>query len=157
MLIRLVPPTPHPTILFGIVFPETMPPNLPVPPAWHNQLSLLAVDDLELPTSLHALDKSAAITTLLSEVTFDIPVLTVSCIFADGAKEEWPLMGAGFVEALVSVLDDVNDSSTEIEREREREREWERKREQERQMISPHPVKPNKHKKQRSLLMTLVA
>ena len=162
MLIKLVPSTSEPTVLFSFDFPH-LPPNLQIPPAWANQIAVLNLDDLELPSVLHALDKSASITALLQEVTFDMPTLTISCVFVDGAQEEWPLMGPGCIEALETVIRDVNESAAEADRESEREVARERWREYERERLlttaMPLPVthKPGRHKKQRSLLMSLVA
>jgi hypothetical protein len=160
MLLKLVPPFPDPTVLFTLNFP-ILPSNVQLPQAWLNQITILNIDELDLPTSFHALDKSIAITVLLQEVVFDIRTLTVSCLFTDGVKEEWPLMGAACLKALESVLQDVNTSSLQEDRDAEREAEQHRWRESEREKllalsIPPSP-KPTKHKKQRSLLMSLVA
>lgn len=152
MLIRVIPLPPLPTILFTITFPN-LTRDLPMPPYWDVQLQRLAAEDLEIPHSIHSLDKAAWIAALLQEVTFDMTSLTVSALFVDHSVEEWPLMGRECVSALESVLRDVNDSALESE--------------QERADAPPQPppaplpppvqAKHSKHKKQRSLLMSLVA
>lgn len=152
MLIRVIPLPPLPTILFTITFPN-LTRDLPMPPYWDAQLQRLAAEDLEIPHSIHSLDKAAWIAALLQEVTFDMTSLTVSALFIDHSVEEWPLMGRECVSALESVLRDVNDSALESEQER---------------ADAPPPTPPaplpppvqakhSKHKKQRSLLMSLVA
>lgn len=123
MLIKLTPPpspTPTPTILFALAFPDP-PQNLPVPPSWAAQLARLAVDDLEAPPALHALDRAAAFPSLLAEVLFDLPQARVSCSFLDGATEEWEL-GPSCAEMLARVIFDVEEST----RAEERAREWQR-------------------------------
>ncbi|KAJ7755063.1 hypothetical protein DFH07DRAFT_959633 [Mycena maculata] len=129
MLIKLTPPasaTPTPTILFALAFPD-LPLNLPVPPAWAAQLARLSADDLEAPPALHALDRAAALPSLLQEVLFDIPAERVSCTFLDGAVEAWTL-DARCADMLASVIQDVEESG----RAEERAREWQRVVEEER-------------------------
>ncbi len=158
MLIQVVPNSPNPTVLFAIEFNNLLE-HLPTPPAWLYQLQCLSLDDLDPPNCIHALDKAASVACLVQKLTFDIPTLTVSCAFVDGLVEEWPLMGAGCLRALEGVVDDVNDSSVEVEREKERERvEQERERKRIQSLNSPpSSIKVTRHKKQRSLLMSLVA
>jgi hypothetical protein len=157
MLIRLIPAAPHPTVLFAITF-QNLPDNLPNPLSWTQQLNCLSMDDLEIPRAIHSLDKSAAIPNLVEEVSFDVPTLTVSCRFIDGSLEEWPLMGAGCLKALENVLNDVNESALETEREKEREKEIEKEKENLQSVVTPPTsVRVGRHRKQRSLLMTLVA
>ncbi|KAJ7103123.1 hypothetical protein B0H15DRAFT_194876 [Mycena belliarum] len=123
MLIKLTPPasaTPTPTILFALAFPD-LPPSLPVPAAWAAQLARLSADDLEAPPSLHALDRAAALPSLIGEVLFDLPRNRVGCTFLDGAVEEWD-MDARCAEMLARVICDVEESG----RAEERAREWQR-------------------------------
>ncbi|PFH51197.1 hypothetical protein AMATHDRAFT_47342 [Amanita thiersii Skay4041] len=111
MLIRLIPDSPHPSVLFALTFANTpfaysteRTHNIPhasihneaahgtpicISPGWTNQLAALANDDLDAPTALHALDRAAGIPTLLQEVTLDIPSCTIRCLFIDGSVEEW--------------------------------------------------------------------
>jgi hypothetical protein len=158
MIIRLVPPTSEPTVVFSIDF-QNLPSNLQLPQAWLTQITYLNMDDLEVPQSLHALDKSTALVSLLHEVTFDLVALTISCIFIDGAKEEWPIMGTACLSTLESVLCDVDQSTALADREKAREMELRKLKEIEiaKPPTPPSTVKSVKHKKRRSLLMTLVS
>ncbi|THH16211.1 hypothetical protein EW146_g4390 [Bondarzewia mesenterica] len=153
MLIRVIPTPPFPTVLFTITFPN-LPPDLPFPPYWDVQLQRLSAEELEVPQSVHALDKSAWIAALLVEVTFDMTSLTATALFVDHSVEEWPLMGQGCVSALESVLADVNLSADESEREKERSAAGSQSPVP---LPAPAQAKPIKHRKQRSLLMSLVA
>src|SRR5262245_38571405 len=108
MLIRLIPTTPLPTVLFTISFPNP-PPDIQIPESWNLQIQTLSYDDLETPRLMHALDKSAAFPTLLKEVLFDVPASIVSCSFVDGSREEWPLMDRRCLEMLAGVVRDVED------------------------------------------------
>ncbi|KAF7302617.1 hypothetical protein HMN09_00896200 [Mycena chlorophos] len=117
MLIKLTPQvsaTPSaaapatPTILFALSFPD-LPANLPLPHAWATQLARLAADDLEAPPSMHALDRAAALPSLLQEVVFDLPGGQVVCSFLDGKTEEWD-MGDECREMLDRVVFDVEES-----------------------------------------------
>ncbi|KAL0946293.1 hypothetical protein HGRIS_012542 [Hohenbuehelia grisea] len=152
MRIRLVPNPPHPEVLFSIVFDDLREP-LPSPISWVNQFNSLVAENLELPALHHSLDKAACLPSLLEDVSFNLNTLTISCTFVDGAMEEWPLMDMACLQALQGVISDVNSSAREAEREREREQQ-ERL---ERQTPPPSPTKQKGHKKQRSLLMTLVS
>lgn len=159
MLIKVVPGGDYSTILFAVTF-QDLPDGLPQPVSWSNQLHSLVQDDLEVPDNIHALDKAVWITCVLNEVCFNTSTLTVSCQFIDGHVEEWPLIGAEVLAQLEDVLFDVNESALETDREREREiakaREQERRRSE--SLNSPPPsVKVTRHKKSRSLLMSLVA
>uniref|UniRef100_A0A0W0F0T7 Uncharacterized protein n=1 Tax=Moniliophthora roreri TaxID=221103 RepID=A0A0W0F0T7_MONRR len=156
MLIRLLPAPSQPTVLFKLNF-EDLSESLQIPPAWSNQLSALALDDLEAPNLFHALDKAVGIQCILEEVVFDLVKSRVRCLFVDGEVEEWPiddgngsqrgcdcccgkrpgLLGCGscrrpasLTERLESVLDDVNESAKEVEREKQLEQ-TERLREEE--------------------------
>ena len=112
------------------------------------------------PAGVHALDKAAGLTSIIEEVTFDMSTLRVSCSFLDGSRQEWPLMDTECMYALESVVFDVSEAATETERER---------RESEARMRPPSPLPPPpplvassaprviKHKRQRSILMSLVA
>ncbi|KAK2460033.1 hypothetical protein APHAL10511_007956 [Amanita phalloides] len=107
MLIKLIPESPNPAVLFALTFanaPFVYSPDKPhasVPddismetslfmsPGWVNQLNTLVIDDLDAPIALHALDRAAGIPTLLQEVTLDVPSNTIRCLFVDGSVEEW--------------------------------------------------------------------
>ncbi|TDL27814.1 hypothetical protein BD410DRAFT_835108 [Rickenella mellea] len=177
MLIRLLPIAPLPTVLFNVSFPA-LPETLPFPAGWANQLHLAAAHDLELPTCVHALDKSGWALSLVHEVTFHMERGVVECVWVDGTRDEWGIGevgqvggdGGGCVRALERVLEDVEGSAKAGE--------WERAMEAGLHMPTPtlpptivqqqaaatataqqHPPVSGRprHKKQRSLLMTLVA
>ena len=154
MLIRLIPTPPEPAILFAVTFPD-LDDSLPMSPSWTDQLRSLQHDSLELPQAMHTLDRAAGLIGIVAEITFDVPALTISCRMADGAVQEWPLMEKGCLNALEGVVCDVNESSAEMERETEMEREMEKEKEKKR--FDTPSGKLTRHKKQRSLLMTLVA
>ncbi|KAF8634380.1 hypothetical protein AX15_000950 [Amanita polypyramis BW_CC] len=202
MLIKLIPDSPNPAVLFALTFanaPFAYSPDSPhasVPdevsaenslfmsPGWANQLNALAIDDLDAPTALHALDRAAGIPTLIQEVTLDVPSNTVRCLFIDGAVEEWmwpinpqipvpvdkcsrlqhgmaPLRC--YFEMLQSIVRDVNQSAMEEERERQRElylvqqqQEQQHRRSLEASVPLPRPPLKS-HKKQRSFFMNFVA
>lgn len=156
MLIRLTPQAPHPTVLFTIAF-NNLPETLPSPLSWANQLNCLAADELDVPTSHHCLDKAACIPSLLESITFDLTTMTASCSFVDGVTAEWPLFDPGCLKALHGVVNDVSMSALEAERERFREKEEEQQRLLDLMTPPPSPLKPKGHKKQRSLLMTMIA
>ncbi|KAL0573524.1 hypothetical protein V5O48_008429 [Marasmius crinis-equi] len=142
MLIRLLPPPNQPTVLFKLTF-ENFPKSIRLPTAWSNQLAALAIDDLEVPSLLHAFDKSTGMQCMLEEVTFDLVEGKVKCYFIDGEVEQWDIreetegeckcqqteykgsFGCGIcrrrttlTERLESVLDDVGESAKAMDRER---------------------------------------
>lgn len=146
MFIRLIPSPPHSAVLFAVAFPDLD--NISLPPSWVDQLRILQHDHLEIPSSIHVLDRAAGLVCIITEITFDVPALTISCKMVDGSIEEWPLVENGCLDALSGVVSDVNESA-EMERVTELENE-------KRRAESP-TGKVTRHKKQRSLLMTLVA
>ncbi|KAG5641996.1 hypothetical protein DXG03_003796 [Asterophora parasitica] len=160
MLVNIVPPTADAhlsAVVFSVIF-EDLAPKLPNPPVWTNLLQNLRRDELEVPESMHAFDRAAGIICLLEEVTFDLSTQIISCQFVDGSTEQWSFAGTQCVKALQRIVLDVNESSLDIEREREMERQKEREMERKRlESISPPSAKVTRHKKQKSLLMTLVA
>ena len=157
MLLKLVPVAPQPTVLFSLSFQNIETRGVDcIPPAWDNQLKSLLMDELEVPQGTHALDKAAGIPSLLDEVSLDIPSLTVSCRFLDGALEEWPLMENECLEKLDRVVADVSQSAEEAQREQRRAeivREIDAERLRERnQLDTPAQVR---HKKHKSLLKSM--
>lgn len=156
MLLQLHPPHPHPVIQlpFGFKDPDH---GLPNPHAWTAQLSNLMHDELDTPKTIHSLDKSVGITSLLEQVTFDLPSLTVSCRFVDGAIEEWPIITPGHVKCLRDIMSDVEQATAEDDRHRERLMEKEKERDVVRQRPPPSSVRVRSHKKQRSLFMSIVS
>ncbi|KAF9448436.1 hypothetical protein P691DRAFT_669437 [Macrolepiota fuliginosa MF-IS2] len=169
MLIQLLPTPPHPNVLFKITF-DDLPDGLVLPQTWTMHLSNLMHDELPIPRFRHALDKASFLPCILEEVTFDIPAASVTCRFIDGSVEEWKIdlngsqgrLGVKCLQTLECVVDDVRLSILEEERGKQREKEREREKEKERlkllQQSSPSSsVKSTKHKKKRSLLMTIVS
>ena len=146
MFIRLIPHPPQSAVLFAVSYPDL--PDALIPPSWSDQIRSLQHNELELPATMHTLDSAVGLTGIIMEITFDVPALTISCKMVDGVLDEWPLSEQGCLAALDAVVADVNESA---ELDRELELENERK-----CAVSPSPFK-GRHKKQRSLLMTLVA
>ncbi|KAH8112842.1 hypothetical protein DFH11DRAFT_1728193 [Phellopilus nigrolimitatus] len=154
MLLRLVPAPPLPTVLFTLAFPN-LPDGVPFPQNWSAQLQHVLQDDLEMPNCIHALDKSAGVACLLHEVSFCVFTRTVVCVFIDGSRSDWPLLDDRCVDALKEVLDEVNESTVAAEMEARRARVASMP--PPTRPASPIPAKLSKHKKSRSLLMTIVA
>lgn len=151
MLLRLIPDTSFPTVLFTLTF-TNLPDVVPFPQNWQLQLQQLLQEELEMPDCIHALDKSVWATCLLHEVSFNIVSKTISCRFVDETCLDWSIADDRCIQILQSVLADVNESSCDIEREKAR------------QPVPPtppsrpsSPMKVTKHKKSRSILMSLVA
>ncbi|OCH91155.1 hypothetical protein OBBRIDRAFT_545516 [Obba rivulosa] len=158
MLIHLRPPpstNAHPNILFTIAFADPCE-KVPIPANWASQLSCIQLDDLEMPRTIHALDKSTWLTAILQDVIFDLGAGTIACAFVDGPTIQWPLTHRQCRAALDGVVADVAQSTVELERERARKAAQFSSR-SETASPEPTPSKPPKHKRQRSLLMSLVA
>ena len=157
MLLQLHPPHPHPVIQLPFGFKD-LDHGLPNPHSWTAQLSNLMHNELDLPKTLHSLDKGVGITSLLEQVTFDLPSLTVSCRFVDGVIEEWPIITPGHVVSLHDIMSDVELATAEDDRQRERMVEKERERDVARQRPPPSSIRLGRtHKKQRSLFMSIVS
>ncbi|TBU39345.1 hypothetical protein BD309DRAFT_1052133 [Dichomitus squalens] len=130
MLIRILPVHPSPNILFTLTLPDpTHDAKVDCPPAWRAQANMVEeMQDegfgVEAPRNIHAMDKAAWHSALMTEVVFDVPARTVSCTFVDGAHVTWPLAPKGdsgnCLAALEEVVEDVQDSAAELERERAR-------------------------------------
>lgn len=156
MLLQLHPPHPHPVIQLPFGFKD-LEHGLPNPHSWTAQLSNLMHGELDLPKTLHSLDKGVGITSLLEQVTFDLPSLTVSCRFVDGAIEEWPIITPGHVKSLQDIMSDVKLATAEDDRQRERMMEKEKERDVASQRSPSSSVRVGRtHKKQRSLFMSIV-
>jgi hypothetical protein len=151
MLIRLNPHGSQPAHVFTLSF-GPLRDDLPIPNAWAYELQRLAADGIQQPSpsGLLALDKSVGLMNVLQEVTLDVPGLTVTCLFIDGHRHDW-MMDAACVAFLENILADIDEMYLESERER---RSLESK---ERVASESSDSRPTKHKKQRSLLMSLVA
>ncbi|KAM6501273.1 hypothetical protein JOM56_004287, partial [Amanita muscaria] len=191
MLIKLVPESPHPSVLFAITFK-----NAPfegfsekavvMSAGWASQLDTLVLDDLDLPTSLHVLDRAAGIPTIIQEVALDVPSRAIRCSFIDGSVEEWiwpfnsqtPTAAAKrpvtpisayamqqYMSAIEGIINNVAQSAVEDERERQKDMYSSQQQEQEHpgrtsSEYSPLPSSKSTvktHKKQRSFFMNIVA
>lgn len=152
MLLRLIPDPPHPAILFTLAF-TNLPESVPFPANWAQQLQYVLHDELEMPTCVHALDKAAWAVCLLHEVNFCVFSRTIQCIFVDGTRLDLPLEDQGCLDALQTVIMDVQESTIvgEIEQRRAR------------ALSAPaavRPTVPNKlmrHKKTRSFFASFFA
>lgn len=158
MIIRLIPDGPLPSVLFTLSFTTPPPPTLPIPQSYINSLQVLSQHDLDPPTSIHMLDRSVGLISLLHEVLFDLSSFkdksrtVVKCTFIDGEVQEWTISDEKCVEDLGGVLRDVGWSAMRAKVE-----EYERTGGAAQATPSPPPRPTKKHKKQRSLLMSLVA
>ncbi|KAF8895912.1 hypothetical protein CPB84DRAFT_1249160 [Gymnopilus junonius] len=178
MLLKLIPANSEPTIHFSLSFSD-LPPHLPTPAAWTSQLAHLMLEDLEVPATMHSLDKSAGITSLLEEVALDVGANEIRCRFVDGKIEKWgfwdgivgigpwkamagTLYGQRLVDALQGIMRDVKESTFEDDRVA-REKEWEKQKLERTRSLStvtaPKGIqgKVSKHKKQRSFFMQIVS
>lgn len=157
MLIRLNPIPPDPSVFYTVTYPDALG-RVALPTGWALTLHALQADDFECPTTPHALDKATWLSTILMEVAFDLVSLTVICSFIDGNVARWPISDFACVKALEEVLADVKQSTMEVDRERAS-FDQSRRMDMRSKSPSPEPIpgKPAKHKRQRSLLMSLVA
>ncbi|KAF8168575.1 hypothetical protein BJ912DRAFT_199484 [Pholiota molesta] len=165
MLLKLIPASQEPTIHFSLSFAE-LPSTLPTPSSWTAQLSHLMHEDLEVPATLHSLDRAAGIPSLLEEVSLDVETKEIRCRYVDGSVERiafglrGPRTEQRLMDALASIVRDVRDSTLEDESVMKA-REWERQRTRSASVsVTPSPLKTGrqgKHKKQRSLFMHIVS
>ncbi|THH30828.1 hypothetical protein EUX98_g3361 [Antrodiella citrinella] len=153
MIIRLIPHPPLNVVLFTVSFNTKLPSVIQLPQFYSNQLGLLSQHELDRPISYHCLDKATWLIACLHEVSFDLSIgnglVGVRCTFIDGDVKEWTFSSDRCSHDLVNVCRDVRWSAMQAERER-----YER--------YSMHQIpeevsQPKKHKKQRSLLMSLVS
>lgn len=155
MIIRLIPPPPFTVILFTVSWNKELPSALSLPPFYTNQLHLLAQHDLDKPPNFHSLDKTTWLIPCLHEVTFDLSMgnglITIRCIFIDGDIKEWTFRSERCMAHLSDVCQDVQWAAMQSERDR-----YERYQMQQ-ESQDAEALQPKKHKKQRSLLMTLVS
>lgn len=116
MLIRLVPPSPHPTVLYGLTFPSFLPlhnlgPGATIPAAWSSQLQILtSVLYLEPPSSIHMLDRAVGLVARVREVTMDVLQKEIDVRFVDGRAVIIP-MNSDCIQMLSSVVVDVKGCS----------------------------------------------
>lgn len=152
MQIRILPDTSLPAIIYSFSLPS-LPQDLQTPVAWDVERQRVAAEDLELPHSVYAFDKSTWMSTIVHELTFDMATMTISVMFVDGHLQQWPLRDAECVRTLRNMLLDVHDAAME---------------ERERKLACSQPPTPTvttfeapsprsgKHKKQRSLFHFVV-
>lgn len=166
MLLKLIPTKNEPTIHFALSFAD-LPSQLPAPTSWTAQLSHLMHEDLEVPATLHSLDRATGISCLLEEVALDVEANEVRCLFVDGSMERinFGLRGdkneQALIDAITSIINDVRESTME-DQHVTRQREWEKERVRSASIMTAPvpPIKPGrqgKHKKQRSLFMHIVS
>lgn len=165
MIIRLVPSVSHGTVLYNVSFPINVP-NLPTPPAWSNQLHLLtSVLRLKSPQNIHVFDRSVGLVARIIEVMFDVPTKEVVVSFVDGRIEKLP-MSLQCMQMLQGVVDDVKACSEQESRRDSFEYATSASicssvaSSQDIPSISGAPPKSpklNRHKKQRSLLFSLIS
>ncbi|KAI0059932.1 hypothetical protein BV25DRAFT_997906 [Artomyces pyxidatus] len=151
MQVRLVAPN-----VSTVVFPlslHPLPSNVGIPQNWDAQLQRLASEDLDVPRSVYALDKSAWLTAILEDVTFDMESMTVSVAFSDGHVEEWPLMNRGCVKMLDGILADIQRLADQPRKEKTQEGPVSPPS----TPTSPTSKKPVKHKKSRSFLARMAS
>ncbi|KAH0831258.1 hypothetical protein J3R83DRAFT_13891 [Lanmaoa asiatica] len=116
MLIRLVPPSPHPTILYAVTFPNVLPlhdlgPSATLPAAWSSQLQIItSILQLKPPSSIHALDRAVGLVARVHEVSMDVPQKEFMVRFVDGREISIP-MNSDCVRMLLSVAVDVKGCS----------------------------------------------
>ena len=131
MIIRIKPGDPRPNILFTLNLPDPMhdEKSKPCPSSWSMQSQMVeALQDeglgVETPSDIHAFDKAAWHTALMTEVVFDIVARSVTCTFVDGCTASWSLSSTGADVGCLDKLDDVvaavQGSAEEDERERYR-------------------------------------
>ncbi|KAG0697129.1 hypothetical protein DFH29DRAFT_164793 [Suillus ampliporus] len=115
MLIRLIPSGPNGAVLYNVSFPTNLP-DLPIPPAWSNQLHLLtSVLRLDAPQSIHVFDRSVGLVARVLEVMFDVPAKEVAVSFVDGCSIKLP-MNSQCMQMLQGVVDDVRACSAQESR-----------------------------------------
>ncbi|KAI0943582.1 hypothetical protein AcW1_002716 [Taiwanofungus camphoratus] len=158
MIINLIPSDAQgPHVYFRVNFNEPCE-TVPLPAGWITQLQCLQMDELEMPGSVHALDKASWLTAVIDELVFDLASQTVCCTLIDGPRMQWSMTQGACLRALDDVLADVAQSAAELERERTPPPfKAESSRGEQVAPLELPPAKPTKHKKQRSLLSSLVA
>ncbi|KAI5998915.1 hypothetical protein F5J12DRAFT_848318 [Pisolithus orientalis] len=102
MIINLILPCSQRNITYDINFPCTLPfPDLPCPAAWSAQSSLLTN-----ASNIHVFDKAVGLAARIREVELDIPRKEIQVTFIDGRSAEFA-MNPDCARMLESVADDV--------------------------------------------------
>jgi hypothetical protein len=156
------------------------PSYLDTPQFYTAQINHLLMEDLEVPDTVHSLDKSVRLMSLLDEVMFEIvdgtgdrdgggdddeKTVRVTCRFVDGALEEWVTTGAGLTSVLDGIIHNVQESTLKNDKERERYRHTQSQNSRLRALnrlsmpsaLSAMTGTKSRHKKQRSLFMQIVS
>lgn len=159
MLIRLIPPSPYPTILYAVTFPSVLSPQslgpaATTPAAWSSQLQLMtSILTLEPPSNIHMLDRAVGLVARTREVSMDVPQKEIVVRFVDGRVVNIP-MNSDCVRMLLGVALDVKGCS---EPESQRNSMESSAEDIPSGSSSTKPSKPGKHKRQRSLLFSLIS
>ncbi|KAG6331564.1 hypothetical protein ID866_7525 [Astraeus odoratus] len=108
MIIRLTSSFPHRCISYELNFPCVLPfPDLPLPAAWTAQSSLLtSAFQLENAANIHVFDKAAGLVARIQEVELDVPQKEITVSFIDGRSTRIA-MNPDCARMLDSVADDV--------------------------------------------------
>ncbi|KAI0034790.1 hypothetical protein K488DRAFT_83634 [Vararia minispora EC-137] len=112
MQIRILPESSLPSIIFSFSLPD-LPQELPIPQTWEVERQRIVAEDLDVPRSIYAFDKSSWISSIVQDVTFDLMSLTICVYFHDSSQEEWPLADQGCVRSLRNLLDEVRTAAEE--------------------------------------------
>ncbi|OAX40395.1 hypothetical protein K503DRAFT_855366 [Rhizopogon vinicolor AM-OR11-026] len=163
MLIRLIRLSAHHSILYTLTFPDNLP-DLPIPPAWSNQLHLLtSVLRFDSPHDIHVFDRSVGLVAMICDLTYDLPAREVTVNFIDGRSVKIP-MNAQCTQMLHSVVDDVQ-TCTEQETQRDNLEETfasvcssvASSQDIPSILSAPQKSPKGRHKRQRSLLFSLIS
>jgi hypothetical protein len=180
MYVKLWPDPPLDGIHFDISFKDNLGPTVEAPQPWLTQLQCTIHSGLTPPHSILAFDKSVWAVCLLEVVHFKLAEQLVTCVFVDGARMDFPLRCGDAGRRLYGVVADVREAVEAAGMEERREREKERERmaaavgRGKRASVcvvgsssasasgSERPASPagkvgGKHKKHRSLLVSLIA
>ncbi|KAG9308305.1 hypothetical protein JVU11DRAFT_12068 [Chiua virens] len=166
MRICLIPPSPHPTILYGLTFPSVLAlpgfsPNATIGPAWSSQLQLLSsVLQLEPPSNIHMLDRAVGLVARVEELCMDVPQKEIMVKFVDGRAIIIP-MNSDCVRILLGVAVDVKGcNEPESQRSSMESGAYPGSTTGSIEDPPPSPTKSSKrgkHKRQRSLLFSLIS
>ncbi|EIW53185.1 uncharacterized protein TRAVEDRAFT_23620 [Trametes versicolor FP-101664 SS1] len=111
MLVRVIPPYGQADIMFNCTMSDPMhDDDKPCPGSWRVQLDTLeALQEeglaLEYPRDIHALDKAAWQSALMTEIIFDVRQQVLACIFFDGYTVSWPLQSTANVSRCMASLE----------------------------------------------------
>jgi hypothetical protein len=112
MQIRVLPESTLPAIIFSLSLPE-LSQDISVPQIWDIERQRVIAEDLDIPRSIYAFDKSSWISAIVQDVHFDMSSRTISVFFQDNSVEEWPLTDQGCIRQLRNLLNDVRVAAEE--------------------------------------------